>query len=91
MIKTIALALTATALMAAPAMAAAACSGSYALDKEWNTEQEINDYNEDLLRGKGVDVIRAEQWGGCIRVWVRTADGGEEMQFYEPMGLRRVQ
>jgi hypothetical protein len=90
MIKTIALALTATALMAAPAMAAA-CSGSFALDPEWNTEKEMNDYNEILLEGKGVDVIRAEMWGGCIRVWVRTAEGGEEMQFYEPVGLRRVQ
>ncbi|WEK03181.1 MAG: hypothetical protein P0Y65_13330 [Candidatus Devosia phytovorans] len=91
MIKTIALALTATALMAAPAMAAAACSGSFALDKEYYTEAQINDYNEDLLRSRGVDVVRAEQWGGCIRAFVRTADGREEMQFFEPLNLRRVQ
>jgi hypothetical protein len=91
MIKTIALALTATALMAAPAMAAAACSGSFALDKEWHTETEVNDYNAILLRGVGVDVVRAEMWGGCIRAWVRLPGGSEEMQFFEPLNLRRVQ
>ena len=91
MIKTLALALAATTLMAAPAMAAAACSGSFALDKEWHTEEEINDYNEVLLRGIGVDVVDAEIWGGCIRAFVRTEDGREEMQFFEPRGLRRVQ
>ena len=91
MIKTLTLALMATAAMAAPAMAAAACSGSFALDKEWHTEQEINDYNKTLLRGIGVDVVEAEIWGGCIRAFVRTADGREEMQFFEPNGLRRVQ
>lgn len=90
MIKTIALALTATALMAAPALAGVACSGSFALDKEWHTEAEINDYNEILLRGIGVDVVEAEIWGGCIRAFVRMPDGTEEMQFFEPIGLRRV-
>ena len=89
MIKTLALALMASAAMAAPAMAAA-CSGSFALDKEWHTEAEINDYNEALLRGIGVRVTRAEIWGGCIRAFVRTEDGGEEMQLFEPVGLRRV-
>ena len=90
MIKTLALALMASAALAAPAMAAA-CSGSYALDREWHTEAEINEYNETLLRGIGVDVVRAETWGGCIRAFVRTEDGREEMQFFEPLNLRRVQ
>ena len=89
MIKTIAIALAATAMMAAPAMAAS-CSGSFALDDELYSEAEINDYNEMLLRGAGVDVTSAEIWGGCIRAWVRLPDGSEEMQFYEPLNLRRV-
>lgn len=90
MIKTMALALMATVAMALPA-AAAACSGSFALDREWHTEAEINEYNEILLRGIGVDVTRAEIWGGCIRAFVRQPDGSEEMQFFEPIGLRRVE
>lgn len=90
MIKTIALALLASVAMAAPALAAA-CSGSFALDKEWHTEQEINDYNQTLLRGIGVNVKRAEMWGGCIRAFVELPDGTEEMQFFEPLGLRRVE
>ena len=90
MIKTIALALLASVAMAVPAMAAA-CSGSFALDEDWYTEAEINDYNETLLRGIGVDVTRAEIWGGCIRAFVRLPDGTEEMQFFEPNGLRRVE
>mgnify|MGYP001029481575 CR=1 FL=1 len=90
MFKTLILTAAAAALMTAPAMAAA-CSGSFALDKKWHTEADINDYNAMLLRGIGVDVVRAEIWGGCIRAWVRTADGREEMQFFEPLNLRRVQ
>ena len=79
------------AALAAPAMAAPACSGSFALDRARYSEAEINAYNLDLLRGMGVDVTRAEMWGGCIRVWVRGVDGREEMQFYEPLNLRRVE
>jgi len=30
-------------------------------------------------------------WGGCIRAWVRLPGGSEEMQFFEPLNLRRVQ
>lgn len=91
MIKTLALSLLVSCALAAPALAVPVCSGSFALDHEWYTEAEINDYNEDLLRGIGVDVQHAEIWGGCIRAFVRLPDGTEEMQFFEPMGLRRVE
>ncbi|MGB3338319.1 MAG: hypothetical protein WBA73_14185 [Devosia sp.] len=91
MIKTITLALMATAMMAAPALAAPVCSGSFALDDEWHTEAELNDFNLDLLRSVGVDATRTEVWGGCIRAFVRLPDGSEEMQFYEPLNLRRVE
>ena len=89
MSKTIALVLIATAMMAAPTMAAT-CSGSFNLGDEWYEEARINERNEMLLRGIGVDVISTEIWGGCIRAWVRTADGRAEMQLYDPVHLRRV-
>ncbi|QQR35924.1 hypothetical protein JI749_16550 [Devosia oryziradicis] len=91
MIKTIAFALLASTVMAAPAFAAPVCSGNFALDDEWHTEAELNDFNLNLLRSAGVDAVRAEVWGGCIRAWVRVSDGSEEMQFYEPLNLRRVE
>jgi hypothetical protein len=93
MLKTITLALMATAIMAAPALAAPVCSGSFALDldDDWHTEAELNDFNLDLLRSVGVDATRTEVWGGCIRAYVRTPDGREEMHFYEPLNLRRVE
>ncbi|ODT83135.1 MAG: hypothetical protein ABS76_04200 [Pelagibacterium sp. SCN 64-44] len=90
MIKTIAITSAAVLLMSAPAMAAA-CSGSFALTGELFTEAEKNDYNQDLLRGRGIDAVRTEMWGGCIRAWVRLPSGQEEMQFFEPLTLRRVE
>lgn len=85
------LALVFVAAAAAPALAVPACSGSFALSAERFTEAQINEFNLDLLRSIGVDATRAEIWGGCIRVWVRLEDGREEMQFYEPLNLRRVE
>jgi hypothetical protein len=70
---------------------AAACSGSFALSLEWYSEEQLNAYNLQLLRSVGVNATRAEIWGGCIRVWVQLEDGREEMQFYEPLTLRRVE
>ena len=80
--------LTATA---APALAVPACSGSFALSLERHSETRVNELNLDLLRSIGVDATRAEIWGGCIRAFVRLPDGSEEMQFYEPLNLRRVE
>lgn len=85
------LALAAILFTAAPALAVPACSGSFALNLERFGETRVNAYNLDLLRSIGVDATRAEIWGGCIRAWVRGADGREEMQFYEPLTLRRVE
>lgn len=79
------------AAAAAPALAVPACSGSFALDREHFRESEINEYNLQLLQGIGVDATRAEMWGGCIRAFVRRADGTEEMQFFEPLNLHRVE
>lgn len=85
------LALAIFAAAAAPALAVPACSGSFALSREYHTEAQINAYNLDLLGSIGVKATRAEMWGGCIRVWVNQPNGREEMQFYEPLNLRRVE
>lgn len=85
------LALAFLATAATPAMAVPACSGSFALDRDYYTESELNEFNLTMLRSIGVDATRAELWGGCIRVWVQMPDGREEMQFYEPLNLRRVE
>ena len=79
------------AAIASPALAAPACSGSFELSRERYREADINEFNLNLLRGIGVDATRAEMWGGCIRAWVRLPGGSEEMQFFEPLNLRRVQ
>jgi hypothetical protein len=79
------------AAAASPALAVPACSGSFALSLERHSETRVNELNLDLLRSIGVDATRTEIWGGCIRAWVRTADGREEMQFFEPLNLRRVE
>ena len=79
------------ATAASPALAVPACSGSFALSLERHSETRVNELNLDLLRSIGVDATRTEIWGGCIRAWVRTADGREEMQFFEPLNLRRVE
>lgn len=84
------LAFAIVAAAAAPAFAVPACSGSFALSGNFYTEAEINAFNLDLLRGNGIKATRAEIWGGCIRAWVTQPSGREEMQFYEPLNLRRV-
>jgi hypothetical protein len=69
----------------------AICSGSFALSPNRYSETAINAFNLEALRRRGIDVTRAEIWSGCIRVWVRQADGREQMQFYEPLNFRRVE
>ena len=91
MSKPLAFSLIAFALMAAPAVAAPICSGSYAMDLEVYSETDLTNYYYDILRSNGVDVTRAEIWGGCVRAFVRQPDGTEQMQFFEPIGLRRVE
>jgi hypothetical protein len=77
-------------IASAPAMAAPICSGSFGLPREFYSESDINDYNQQMLRSYGVDASRVEIWGGCIRAYVRQPDGTEEMQFFEPLNFRRV-
>jgi hypothetical protein len=43
------------------------------------------------LRSVGVDANSVERWNGCLQAFVRTASGGESMEFYDPATLRRLQ
>ena len=55
------------------------------------TEEDQNTFNLMLLRQRGVDATRAEIWGGCIRAFVRDADGvGEHMEYFNARTLEPV-
>lgn len=43
------------------------------------------------LREIGVPARSVERWNGCLRAFVETADGGQIMEFYDPVTLRRLQ
>jgi hypothetical protein len=56
------------------------------------TEAEQSSLDVMRLRQAGVDATGySERWNGCIKAFVRKPGGGEEMQFFEPGSLRRVQ
>lgn len=56
------------------------------------TEAEQSTFDVMRLRQAGVDATGwSERWNGCIKAFVRKPGGGEEMQFFEPGSLRRVQ
>jgi len=54
------------------------------------SESELNEFDLMELRQAGVDATRVERWNGCIRAFVRTP-AGEEMQFFDPNTMLRVQ
>lgn len=55
------------------------------------TESEKNDYYRDRVRRMGVDATGVTMWNGCIRAFVRDADGhGEHMEFYDPRTFELV-
>jgi hypothetical protein len=89
--KSIALSLVLTAIMATPTLAAPICSGTFGLSREIYSEDDINEYNFNVLRSKGIPVTRSEIWGGCIRAFVKQPDGSEQMEFYEPTSFQRVE
>lgn len=55
------------------------------------TESEKANFDLMRLRQAGVDATSVEYWSGCIRAYVRKPGGGEEMQFFDPVTLRRVE
>ena len=53
-------------------------------------EQDRNDYDMTELRQRGIDAVRVERWGTCVRAFVRLPDGTEEMQFFNPGSYTRA-
>lgn len=43
------------------------------------------------LREIGVPARSVERWSGCMRAFVETPDGGQIMEFYDPVTLRKLQ
>ncbi|HEY4200990.1 MAG TPA: hypothetical protein VGM83_10550 [Devosiaceae bacterium] len=86
---------------AAPAMAAPYCTGGFngMQMRSGLGQQNILSTDEDAqlnvykaqLRQQGVDVARLETWNGCLRAFVRQADGSQTQQFFDPGSLQRVQ
>lgn len=99
MIRTFFPALALTLLLTGASQAAPFCVGaSDGLQYSFNVGSSDTDSEEDRnkfdlmhLRQQGVDATSVERWNGCIRAFVRKADGtGEEMQFFQPGSLRRI-
>lgn len=53
-------------------------------------EDDRNDYDKTMLQQRGVDAVRTERWGDCVRAFVRLPDGSEEMQFFNPGSYTRA-
>jgi hypothetical protein len=53
--------------------------------------EEQNRMDTQRLREIGVRARSVERWSGCMRAFVETADGGQKMEFYDPVTLRRLQ
>jgi len=43
------------------------------------------------LREIGVEAQSVERWNGCMRAFVKTPDGRNIMEFYDPVTLRKLQ
>ncbi len=55
-------------------------------------DEELQDrMDTQRLREIGVPARSVERWNGCMRAFVETADGGQIMEFYDPVTLRRLQ
>ena len=84
--KTIAIALTAAALLgtAAPALAGPFGGG----------DAESRDFAAagilDTLQKRGIDATGVEEWGDYVRAYVRLPDGSIKMAFFDPIGLQQV-
>ena len=54
------------------------------------TEEEIATFDRMELKRRGVNATRVERWNGCLRAWVRSADGAETQQFFDPNSYDRI-
>lgn len=86
-------------LLTGTTMAAPFCDGAFesgqvefgfSIGGKMSTEDRDN-FDLMHLRQRGVDATRVERWNGCIRAFVRKAEGnGETMRFFEPGTYREV-
>jgi hypothetical protein len=85
------IALTTTPSLAAMCNDVGGYNFSFGIEFGKITESDRNEMALTRLRQMGVDATSVEQWGGCLRAFVRKPGGGEEMQYYDPNSYRRVQ
>lgn len=64
-------------------------SGGFHIGEPY-TEEELNAFDQMALQRRGVDATRVERWNGCLRAWVRDADGRERQQFFDPFSYDRL-
>ncbi|UYN99456.1 MAG: hypothetical protein KIT02_16355 [Devosia sp.] len=84
-------------LASVPAMAGPLCLGrggahiSFGISIGEFSESERNEFYLMRLKQRGVDATDVRTWGECLQVFVRKPGGGEEMQYFDPSTLERVQ
>jgi hypothetical protein len=54
------------------------------------TEEELNLFDQMALQRRGIEATRVERWNGCLRAWVKGADGRERQQFFDPNSYDRL-
>jgi hypothetical protein len=54
-------------------------------------EELQNRMDTQRLREIGVPARSVERWNGCMRAFVKTEDGRQIMEFYDPVTLRKLQ
>lgn len=73
---------------AAPASAAPLNGGGV---PSCSSSTDINQNSDQIrlqLRGEGYDVNQVEEWNGCVRAFVQSANGGEHMAYFDPDTLQ---
>lgn len=53
-------------------------------------ERSLNDSDLRTLQRMGVDATSVERWNGCIRAFVRNADGSQSMAYFDPNTMKQV-
>ena len=80
---------------AAPSFAAslAACDDDQQMSSTLSSTNSVDSNAGDIimqLRGRGVQADSVEAWNGCVRAFVKTSDGGQKMEFFDPSTLQRL-
>ena len=64
-------------------------SGGFHIGEPY-TEEELNLFDQMALKRRGIEATRVERWNGCLRAWVKDADGRERQQFFDPQSYDRL-